>query len=263
MTPARERAMAALREWAAPGARAQLIAAAWRAGEHNVAALAEAADVSRPTVYADLASVGIDPRTDRTERPVIGTITLGPFTGTETLAQVDAVHRAHLATMPRSGTPLEQEAHVHAGGVLLDQEYLARYHNGLVADAQAEAEAREAAQQALHRVEVTWAALSTARAWHAAHHAYVVAVDDARRTVAAWLAAARATAATRDELVGYGARGAEPAKYRQYVPEDQQITVDPDAPAAAAAALEETYERRRALVRETLGLPADLPATTV
>ncbi|MFD9965026.1 hypothetical protein [Amycolatopsis sp. NPDC058986] len=59
MSMSRDQAMAALRTWAAPGARARLIAAAWRAGETNIAALAAAARISRPTVYADLKSQDI------------------------------------------------------------------------------------------------------------------------------------------------------------------------------------------------------------
>ena len=35
--------MAALRDWSKPGRRADLVAAAWQAGETNVSALAEAA----------------------------------------------------------------------------------------------------------------------------------------------------------------------------------------------------------------------------
>jgi UPF0042 nucleotide-binding protein len=40
--------------------RPRLTAAAWRAGERNVAAIARAAEVSRDTVYADLTAEGID-----------------------------------------------------------------------------------------------------------------------------------------------------------------------------------------------------------
>src|SRR5687768_11698783 len=104
MTTDREHAMAALRAWAAPGTRAKLIAAAWHAGEHSVSALAEAADISRPTAYADLSAAGIDPRHDRTENPVIGTITLGPFTGTETPEQVNTLAGQHLQSWPHYGT---------------------------------------------------------------------------------------------------------------------------------------------------------------
>jgi hypothetical protein len=40
--------------------------------------------------------------------------------------------------------------------------------------------ARAERDRLLHQVELRWEALSTAAAWLAAHHAYVVAVDEAR-----------------------------------------------------------------------------------
>ncbi len=43
-----------------PRDRADLLTAAWWAGNRNVAALARAANVGRDTVYADLRSRGID-----------------------------------------------------------------------------------------------------------------------------------------------------------------------------------------------------------
>jgi hypothetical protein len=60
----RGQALAALRAWASNQrpARPNLVAAAWRAGERNVAELARAAGVSRDTIYADLAGQGIDYR---------------------------------------------------------------------------------------------------------------------------------------------------------------------------------------------------------
>jgi len=45
-----------------PEDRADLLAAAWWAGNRNVAELARAADTSRDTVYSDLRSRGIDPQ---------------------------------------------------------------------------------------------------------------------------------------------------------------------------------------------------------
>ena len=44
-----------------PEHRADLLAAAWWAGNHNVTELARAAEISRDTVYSDLRSRGIDP----------------------------------------------------------------------------------------------------------------------------------------------------------------------------------------------------------
>ncbi|MGJ6969757.1 RapZ C-terminal domain-containing protein [Streptosporangium sp. G11] len=62
----REAALRALARWAGQQSeiRPRLIEAAWRAGEHNIRAIARAASVSRGTVYADLSAQGID-YTDR------------------------------------------------------------------------------------------------------------------------------------------------------------------------------------------------------
>jgi hypothetical protein len=48
-----------------PAERGDLIATAWRLGERNVRTLAQAADVTRQTVYEDLRDRDIDPRQDR------------------------------------------------------------------------------------------------------------------------------------------------------------------------------------------------------
>ncbi|WP_343954980.1 RapZ C-terminal domain-containing protein [Nonomuraea longicatena] len=58
----RRGALHALAHWARHHrrSRSRLISAAWRAGEHNIAALARTADVSRDTVYSDLAEEGLD-----------------------------------------------------------------------------------------------------------------------------------------------------------------------------------------------------------
>lgn len=65
--PARE-ALDALRRWAGTS-RAELVAAAWRAGNTNITALAEAARRGRDAIYADLRAQGIDP-TDRSQPPM-------------------------------------------------------------------------------------------------------------------------------------------------------------------------------------------------
>lgn len=62
---ARQTAMTALESWArqqerAPEQRAALLAAAWYAGERTVSELCRASGLSRPTVYADLRSQGIN-----------------------------------------------------------------------------------------------------------------------------------------------------------------------------------------------------------
>ncbi|RJQ70539.1 hypothetical protein D5S17_28845 [Pseudonocardiaceae bacterium YIM PH 21723] len=67
--------MTALESWArqqerVPEQRAALLAAAWYAGERTVTELCKASGLSRPTVYADLRSQGIDAATaDRAAPP--------------------------------------------------------------------------------------------------------------------------------------------------------------------------------------------------
>jgi len=71
----RDAAVNALSEWAENQARARprLVAAAWRAGAHNVAELARAARVQRDTIYADLRAQRIDYRDRRPEyEPIVG-----------------------------------------------------------------------------------------------------------------------------------------------------------------------------------------------
>jgi hypothetical protein len=62
-------ALEALRRWASTD-RATLVAAAWRAGNRNVAELSAVAGKDRKTIYADLHSHGIDPARDREEPPM-------------------------------------------------------------------------------------------------------------------------------------------------------------------------------------------------
>lgn len=72
---ARAATLEALRAWAATS-RADLVAAAWRAGNRNVAELARVAGKDRGTIYLDLRSKGIDP-TAR-EEPAMPTATTTP-----------------------------------------------------------------------------------------------------------------------------------------------------------------------------------------
>lgn len=256
MTPEREQAMTALRAWSTPGVRAHLIERAWRAGETNISALADAAATTRPTVYADLESRGINPRTDRQESPPMQTITVGPYTGSETKQERDEPLRALLIKyrqMP--DTPENIEAFAKEGAVHLDQFEAAKYHNTLLPFAQRAAEAREDAHRMLHRVETSWAALRTARAWMAAHHVYVEAVADARTAVTAWTAAADELVEQRTKLEhGWsGATNGTYEKYEEYVPAEQRIPrLDADEPKLAAAELEESHLRRSAIAAETL-----------
>lgn len=72
MTDARAAALEALRRWSATS-RADLVAAAWLAGNRNIAELARVAGRGRDAIYADLESHGIDPSTDRLEPPTVPT----------------------------------------------------------------------------------------------------------------------------------------------------------------------------------------------
>jgi hypothetical protein len=74
MTTAAEAALDALRRWAATN-RADLVAAAWHAGNTNITELANAAGRGRDVIYADLRARNIDPKTDRTENPPVPTLT--------------------------------------------------------------------------------------------------------------------------------------------------------------------------------------------
>jgi hypothetical protein len=264
VTPERQQALDALRAWsatAAPETRARLIERAWNAGEHNVSALAEAADVTRKTIYADLESRGINARTDRQETPVMQTITIGPYTGLdgddELEANLRAIRQKYQVPHDADDATVRAAARAfHEEGVRHMQQFeAARYHNTLAPFAQREAEAREAAQRALHRVETAWAALRTARAWHAAHHSYVETVHAARHAVTAWRDAAEEMYAQDGELSG---RMFHKDAYAKHVPEDQHIRVDGDTPKLTLVELEETHARRRAVAAETLGLTGDV-----
>jgi hypothetical protein len=65
--------LAALRVWASTS-RAELAAAAWHAGNRNLAELARAAGVGRQAIYQDLRKHNIDPPTGR-EEPTLNTTT--------------------------------------------------------------------------------------------------------------------------------------------------------------------------------------------
>jgi RNase adapter protein RapZ len=96
----RRGALHALAHWARQHhrSRSRLISAAWRAGEHNIAALARTAGVSRDTVYSDLAEEGVDyldrsapgtaaqPRKRQVELTTYGVLHRDPPHGTVALA---------------------------------------------------------------------------------------------------------------------------------------------------------------------------------
>lgn len=252
--------MAALRDWSKPGRRADLLAAAWQAGETNVSALAEAARVSRPTVYADLRSRGIDP--DHRPKGTSVITNLSPldiegFTGVgERLdTEFDAALRRWAAEHP-TATREEGRAEGMRLAGLMDTTYRYADVRDLLAHEQV---ARVERDRLLHQVELRWEALSTAAAWLAAHHAYVLAVDEARIAVEMWRE--RAEAALRRPFFCSSPR--DEAAYRQIQeaghPTLEQALADLDrAPTQTAeqllATLDQGHQRRMGLAAETLRL---------
>ncbi|MCX4885970.1 hypothetical protein [Streptomyces sp. NBC_00847] len=258
MSTRRDDVMATLRDWSKPGRRADLVAAAWQAGETNVSALAEAARTSRPTVYADLRSRGIDP--DHRPKGTSVITNLSPldiegFTGVgERLdAEFDAALRRWAAEHPTATQEDGQAEGMRLAG-LMDTTYRYADVRDLLAHEQV---ARAERDRLLHQVELRWEVLGTAAAWLAAHHAYVVAVDEARIAIDMWREHAEAAlkrpffcSSPRDE-----------AAYRQIQeaghPALEQALADLDrTPARTAeqlrANLDQAHERRLQLAAETL-----------
>ncbi|MFE7268211.1 hypothetical protein ACFU9B_40445 [Streptomyces sp. NPDC057592] len=259
MSTRRDTAMAALRAWSAPGRRADLIAAAWQAGETNVSALAEAARISRPTVYTDLRSRGIDPdhRKDHTTMLTLAPLDIEGFTGVIEHAddQFDAALRRWAAAHPDTDRHGE-EAKTEGMRLIGIMDTAARYAD--VRDRYAhEQVARAERDRLFHQVELRWEALSTAAAWLAAHHAYVLAVDEARIAVDMW----RERAETALQRQFFCMSDRDEAAYRQIQDaghpalDEAQADLDP-APAATAdrlrADLDQAVEYRRNLIAQTL-----------
>ncbi|WP_411078272.1 hypothetical protein [Streptomyces sp. cmx-10-25] len=125
----------------------------------------------------------------------------------------------------------------------------------------AEQTARHNRDRTRHLVEVRWEALSNATAWHAAHHAYIVAVNAAHTAIDSWAQAARAA-------VGFGWF---PVKRMEEVYQKRIVgaghppieRLDPDVGPEADRLHEELTridEYRRALAAQTLGTaPAAVP----
>ncbi|AJF70523.1 hypothetical protein SVTN_40555 (plasmid) [Streptomyces vietnamensis] len=249
--------MAALREWSAalnqlstPGLRPRLVAAAWLAGETRVSALAEAARTSRPTIYADLRSQGIDPDDRSKEDPMTMTpLAIDGITGLNDETDARAIHEAerrYLAEHPDGdGIGL-------AVSELLELQLVLRFYNNLRPLLAAELAARRDRDRALHLVEVRWEALTTATAWHAAHHAYVVAVDAAYTAITTW-----ATAAREASTSWFPVRRAEEF-YEQRIlaaghPPVERLAVDADAESRCLAEeLTTLHDRRIVLAAQTL-----------
>lgn len=242
--------MAALRTWSAPGRRAELIAKAWEAGETTVSVLAEAARVSRPTVYADLRAAGIDP--DHRPKKGNNLTTLIAVEGIDGTS-AEAV-RQHLLAFERQH-PERTESDIAAASARSYSICCAtgRY-NRLRPLLDEMEQARHARDRALHLVEKRWEELSTAAHWMAAHHAYVVAVDEARDAIDAWRDLVRPAAE-----MGWFQTDAEVDVYEQRILAEEGAPALPEVPLDAEGTaqamrteLDRTHERRASLARETL-----------
>ncbi|MFE9539765.1 hypothetical protein [Streptomyces sp. NPDC006691] len=159
--------------------------------------MAEDARISRPTVYADLRSMGIDPDHRPTGNNAITISPLGieGFTGVgETLdVEYDTALRRWAAQHPALD-PRGPEGHTEGMRLVAMMDTVARYSD--VRDRVAQEQvARAELDRLLHQIELRWEALSTTAAWLAAHHAYVLAVDEARIAIDMW--SERAEAALR------------------------------------------------------------------
>ncbi|MFE5713460.1 hypothetical protein ACFQ7J_21925 [Streptomyces sp. NPDC056501] len=249
--------MAALRSWSRPGRRADLLATAWQAGETNVSALAEAARISRPTVYADLRSRGIDPDRRKGTNMILdlSPLDIEGFTGVG--EQLDAEYDAALLRYSKKHPGADMEEGRTEGMRLvglMDTTYRYADVRHLLVHEQV---ARADRDRLLHQVELRWEALSTAPAWLAAHHAYVVAVDEARIAIDMWRE--RAEPALRRPFFCSSPR--DEAAYRQ-IQEAGHPALEPaladldQTPTQTAeilrANLDQAHEYRRQLAAETL-----------
>lgn len=132
-------------------------------------------------------------------------------------------------------------------------------HNQAVAAVRRERKARDDRDHALDLVDVCWEQLKSASAWLAAHHAYVLAVDAARRAIENWKSSADAAAAELAQL--YPAEGAVCVGYAPVRIADR-VPRDPDLDAAwiceravsLRKELDATDAERRALAAQTLAL---------
>ncbi|MGW3491517.1 hypothetical protein [Streptomyces sp. NPDC001054] len=259
MSTRRDNVMAELRDWSRPGRRADLLAAAWQAGETTVAVLAEAARITRQTVYTDLRSRGIDP--DHRPKDTSMITNLSPldiegFTGV--LETVDAEYDAALRRWAAQHPDLDPRgAEGHAEGMRLAgvMDTVARYAD--VRDRLAhEQGARAERDRLLHQVELRWEALSTASAWLAAHHAYILAVEEAGIAIDMW----RERAETARARQFFCSSPRDEAAYRQIQEaghpalEEAMAALD-RAPAQTAeqlhANLNQAHERRMKLAVQT------------
>ncbi|MFF8264327.1 hypothetical protein [Streptomyces virginiae] len=264
MSTRRDDVMAALRDWSKPGRRADLLAAAWQAGETNISALAEAARVSRPTVYADLRSRGIDPDHRPKGKSVITNLSpldIEGFTGVADRleAEFDAALHRWRDEHPDADLEAARTEGMRLVGIMDTTYRYADVHDLLAREQIARAER----DRLLHQVNLRWEALSTSATWLAAHHAYVVAVDEARIAIDMWREHAEA-ALTRPFFCS---SPRDEAAYQQIqeagYPALEQPLADLDqTPAQTAeqlrANLDQAHEHRITLAAETLRLPQSI-----
>lgn len=248
--------MAALRDWSKPGRRADLITEAWQAGETNVSALAEAARISRPTVYADLRSRGIDPD-HRPKEKNMTTVTVEGLNGVNDDQPGGPLYEAYAAK--REGRPApsaEEFSRMMALSLALGQ------YNELRARLAEEETARAERDRALHLVDLRWEALAdpdNKGSWLHGHQAYVRAVDDAHRAIDSWKTAAEALMSRASLRRGEDADRLVDVYEQAILPAGHPPVDKPDIDAESEAArlhdaLESEHARRRALAAETLGL---------
>jgi hypothetical protein len=129
-------------------------------------------------------------------------------------------------------------------------------YNALREELIREAAARQERDRTLHLVDTRWEALSSAAHWLAAHHAYIVAVDEARTALDRWSEAAMsaanpggwtdpaATEVYRTRILAAGHPEAEPLDLEAVTQEAEKLRTT----------LERAHERRKTLAAETLRL---------
>ncbi|MBB1258315.1 hypothetical protein [Streptomyces alkaliterrae] len=259
MSTERENALAALRELTVPGRRADLVAAAWKAGA-SVVAIAEAARAkSRQTIYDDLKSRGvvIDPRNRPKERNMPAPITVEGLNGITDLEDNDGpVARAILRARDDLASPgLNAEARR-----LMALSMAVAQYNELRARLAEEEDARAERDRIRHLVDIRWEALADPNSkgsWLHGHQAYVRAVDDAHRAIDTW----KTTAETLMNLASFR-RGEDADRlvdaYEQHIltaghPPVVKPHIDVETEAAQLhEELDAEHTRRSALAAQTL-----------
>ncbi|WP_189103656.1 hypothetical protein [Streptomyces kronopolitis] len=258
MSTERENALAALREWSVPGRRADLAAAAWRAGA-TVVAITEAARVgSRQTIYDDLKSRGIDPR-NRPKEKNVTTVTVDGLTGVNDDQPGGALYNAVVAKHEGRQAPAPAEFNrMMALSLALGQ------YNDLRSRLAEEEEARAERDRALHLVDVRWEALADPNSkgsWLHGHQAYIRGVDDAHRAIDAWKGAVETLMSLASLRRGEDSDRLVDAYEQSILPAGHPPVNKPDIDAEVEATrlheeLDAEHARRQALAAETLGLAA-------